>query len=158
MSPKQQVKVIQGDKYGRATDKKYFGLNLDEAVNLFIQSGVYVSAPPQIAANESGVYVMLSYEQLRAPGVNDHDRAQRSLTKEAVERYEARNKAECERRGIPYDGGEEKSPRNRTNPWRGRYEAPPRVVWSESGNPHGLCATPPDCFDPAVDGDSNTKK
>lgn len=104
MSQKYQVKVIRGDKYGRVTEEEYSGMDLDEAVNVFLRSGVQVSAPPQIAAAGAGIYVMISYdEQPKASGVNDHDRAQRSLTKKDAQLYEQNNRAECGRQHLPYD-------------------------------------------------------
>ncbi len=90
--------------------------NLEKRINAFLQSGIRVVSPPQIIREDPNSsselwYGIVFYEQPSSPGVNDHDRAQRSLTEDKIELYEKNNIVECRRQRLPYDAeGEEQNP------------------------------------------------
>jgi len=92
----QLTTFITSGKYGPSG--KYGASELEEEINAFLASGIRVSFPPKIQYDADGLWcAAIFYEQPSSPGINDDDRAQRSLTSEDVQKSERITEEYCSR-------------------------------------------------------------
>jgi len=76
--------------------------DLEQQIDSFLQSGIRVASPPQLIqdARSSIWHGAIFYEQPSSPGINDHDRAQRSLTSEDVKKSERITERYLQKGGV----------------------------------------------------------